>query len=131
MSFSPASYLASWPRAVNATRVSNLVHPAGHGFALGDSTSVARQSEKGRLEGVFGVEQVVQQALVYAKDQPRVPPEERFKGRLIAVGSEAVEELSVTGATHLHDHVAHPAKNRCSTALGHAARSLGRCSLSI
>jgi hypothetical protein len=78
--------------------IGNLVEPAAQTFLVANGASPARQHQEGGLEGVLGVLLVAKDAAAQTQDHGPVPLNQGGKGRLIAVTSEALEQLAVAEA---------------------------------
>ena len=78
--------------------VCDTVEPVCDFLAGDDRSGLASQNQKSRLEGIFRLMRIVQDARAYSKDHGTVSPYEHcegFVGGLIAQFDEALEELFV------------------------------------
>jgi hypothetical protein len=104
------------------------VEPRRDRVAAPDRPGRAGQDEERRLERVFGVVRVAEQAATDAKDHRPVPLDERGEGqfpRLARPGREAIEQLAVRQATDRADveQRPEPCGGPTSSALCHDAIS--------
>src|SRR5262245_55387743 len=73
----------------------HAVEPAGDPFAWHDRRGLAGEDQEGRLEGVFGVLAVAEQAAAHAPDQRAQRADQGREHSLAAVPDEAAEKLTV------------------------------------
>jgi hypothetical protein len=69
--------------------------PVGQQLFPPDRSGLVSQHQEGRLEAVFGVLAVCQQALADAPDHRPVPPQKHVKGHLIALGDKLLKQVLV------------------------------------
>ena len=95
----PSASLGRTRAGLEGDAACHLVKPAAHGLPLADRSSLAGQCEKRRLEGVFGVLAVVQDAPADTEHNALVTADDQLERRLIRMRDEAREELCVAGAS--------------------------------
>jgi hypothetical protein len=108
--------------------VGDAVQPVADLFARYDGRRLADENQEGRLERILGVVVVAEDPTAHAQDHRAQPSHQSLKGRFLASGDEAFQELSVRqtaifprkqSAAQVLDHSAH-------RAVRHAAPFAGR-----
>ena len=73
----------------------DAVEPGSQYVALADRPGLLDQDQEGGLKGVGDVVRVIQDAPADAQDHRPMPMEDRLEGRLVAMGEESLQELSL------------------------------------
>src|SRR5262249_50889814 len=71
------------------------VEPVAQEFRLGDGRGLAHEDEEGRLECVFRVLGVAEDAPAQGQDHRTVPPHQGLKRVLVPVGQESLQQLVI------------------------------------
>ncbi len=75
--------------------ISHLVEPAAHGLPFANRARFAHQQEERGLEGIFGDMRIAQHPPAHAPDHGTVPPHQYFKGRLLTLIHETLQQLRI------------------------------------